>query len=474
MIFFKKAHRRDVALQRLRILDVAMQRLYLGLFGFLMLLGIGRETAVLAAPQLQNVDVVSAEGHLILRNQVTLAFQMGGAVDVVFVAAGDVVQAGDPLIQLDAAAAELGVQQAQARLATAQAGLLAAENEKELAETAVNTALAQQTVAQANLALVQAGPQAEQIGAAESRLAAAEAAVTQAIGNRDATLATTNASNILAAEASISAAQAEVQQLEQAYDAILNGCVDTPQGEVCPLYGPIEEMTRQQLTAARLNQEAAQAALNALQNGATAAQRQAANAAVGVAQANVAIAQAQLDLLLTGATPEQIRLAEVGVQQAQVAVQQAEVGIELGKAAVAQASAAVAQAEAGVAAAELVLQRMLLRAPFDGTIISLALNEGELVAPGLPVATLAQTDQWQVETADLTELDVALVQEGAEVSVRVDAAPDVELVGTVTAVALLPSVARGDVVYVVTIDLLETAALPLRWGMTAFVDIDIK
>lgn len=465
MIFFKKAHRRDVALQHL----------YLGLFGFLLLLGTGRETAVLAAPQQQNnIDIVSAEGQLVPRNQVTLAFQMGGAVDAVFVVAGDVVQVGDPLIQLDAAAAELGVQQAQARLATARAGLLAAENEQALAATAVNTALAQQTVAQANLALVQAGPQAAQVSAAESRLAAAEAAVTQAIGNRDAILANADASNILAAEAAISAAQAEVQQLGQVYEDILNSCVDTPQGEVCPLYGPVEEMTRQQLTAAQLNQEAAQATLEALQNGATAAQRQAANATVGVAQANVAISQAQLDLLLAGATPEQIRLAEVGVQQAQVAVQQAEVGIELGKAAVAQAGAAIAQAEAGVAAAELALQRMLLRAPFDGTIISLALNEGELVAPGLPVATLAQVDRWQVETADLTELDVALVQEGAAVSVRVDAAPDVELMGMVTAVALVPSVARGDVVYRVTIDLLETAVLPLRWGMTAFVDIGIN
>lgn len=447
-----------------------------GLVGWILFVSIMArvETAVFAAPKLQNVDIVSAEGQLLPRNQVALAFQMGGAVDAVFVDEGDVVQAGDPLIQLDAAVAELGVQQAEARLATAQAGLTAAENEQGLAETAVNTAAAQVAVAQANLALVQAGSPAEQVVAAESRLAAAEAAVTQAIGNRDAALANADASTILAAEAAISVAQAEVQQLEQAYDAILNGCVDTPQGEVCPLYGPVEEMTRQQLTAAQLNQEAAQAALDALQNGATAAQRQAANAAVGVAQANVAIAQAQLDLLLAGATPEQIALAEVGVQQAQVVVQQAEVGIERGEAAVAQARAAVAQAEAGVAAAELTLERTLLRASFDGTIISLGLNEGELVAPSMSVVTLAQLDRWQIETADLTELDVALVQQGADVSVRLDAAPDVELAGTVTAVALVPSVARGDVVYMVTIELLETAALPLRWGMTAFVDIDIK
>jgi HlyD family secretion protein len=447
-------------------------RVILSLVGFLLLLGRG-ETVILAVPPLQNsVNIVSAEGQLIPSQQVTLAFQTGGTVAEIFVAEGDFVQVGDPLLRLDAALAELGLQQAQARLATAEAGLVAAENEQGLRETAVDTAQAQLVVAQATLALVQAGPQSEQIAAAESRLAAAQAAVTQAIGNRDVALNVADESDILAAKAAVATAQAEVRQLEQAYDDILNGCVATPSGEVCPLYGPVEEMTRQQLTAARLNQEAAQAALDGLQNGATFAQRQAANAAVGVAQANAAIAQAQLDLLLAEATPEQIRLAEVGVQQAQVGIRQAEVGIEQAAAMVAQAEAAVSLAATGVEAAQLALDRTLLRATFDGTIIALALNEGELMAPGLPVVTLAQVDQWQIETTDLTELDVALVRQGAAVTVRVDAAPDVALSGKVTAVALLPTVARGDVVYKVTIALLETADLPLRWGMTAFVDIE--
>ncbi len=438
----------------------------------IILLMAGSGTAVFAGPISQtNPDIVSAEGQLVPSERVALAFQTGGTVEAVFVADGDVVQAGDPLLQLDPAAAELGLQQAQARLATAQSGLTAAQNEQNLAGTAVQTAQAQLAVAQANLALVQAGPQPEQIAAAESRVAAAEAAVTQATGNRDAALDIADESDILAAEAAVAAAQAEVQQLEQAYQDILDSCFETPQGEVCPLFGPVEEQTRQQLEAARLNQEAAQAALEALQNGATPAQRQVANASVGVAQANQAVVQAQLDLLLAGATPEQIRLAEVAVDQAQVGVQQAEVQIDQAVAAVAQAEAAVSLAEAGVSRAELAVERTFLRATFDGTVVSVALSEGELAAPGFPVLTLANFDSWQVETTDLTELDIALVAEGAPVTVRVDALSDAALAGVVTAVALVPNVARGDVVYMVTIDLAETADLPLRWGMTAFVDI---
>jgi HlyD family secretion protein len=444
-------------------------KISLSIFAIFILVNVG--TAVQAQA---TADIVSAEGQVVPQEQVALAFQIGGTVETVFVADGDRVQVGDPLLQLDPAVAELGLQQAQARLATAQSGLTAAQNEQGLVETAVATAQSRLAVAQANLALVEAGAQSAQIAAAESRVAAAQAAITQAIGSRDVALDIADESDILAAEAAVSTAQAQVQQLEQAYQEILDSCFDTPDGEVCPLFGPIEEQTRQQLDAARLNQAAAQAGLEALQNGATPAQRQAANAQIGVAQANLAIAQAQLALLQAGATPEQIRLAEVAVEQAQVGVQQAEVGIEQAVAGVAVAETAVTLAEAGVDSAELALERTFLRAAFDGTVVSVTLSEGELAAPGFPILTLANFGAWQIETIDLTELDVALVEKGASVTVRVDALPDLELAGVVTAVALVPNLARGDVVYTVTIDLLETAALPLRWGMTAFVDIETE
>lgn len=78
-------------------------------------------------------------------------------------------------------------------------------------------------------------------------------------------------------------------------------------------------------------------------------------------------AQAQLDLLLAGSRPEQIAIAQVGIEQALLSVAQAEV-------AVAQAEAALVQAQAGVAqavAARDVAQIALNRAPIDGTVASL-------------------------------------------------------------------------------------------------------
>jgi multidrug resistance efflux pump len=61
------------------------------------------------------------------------------------------------------------------------------------------------------------------------------------------------------------------------------------------------------------------------------------------------------------------------------------------------------------------------------------------------------------------------------VEINVDAIPDVTLTGTVTAIATASELVRGDVVYEVTIRLDETQArtLPLRWGMTVFVNVDV-
>ena len=80
--------------------------------------------------------------------------------------------------------------------------------------------------------------------------------------------------------------------------------------------------------------------------------------------------------------------------------------------------------------------------------------------------------QWLVKTTDLTELDVAYVNEGDSASVSFDAIPGETVTGAVTNVALMAGIARGDVVYEVTIALDDAPDLPLRWGMTAVVDIE--
>ncbi len=422
---------------------------------------------------LQQGAVISAEGLVEPLFFVGLSFQGGGEVAEILVSEGDMVTAGDALIRLESSQQEIALAQAAARLVSANAAMTAAEKQVELAQAAINSAEGIIQSAEANLTLTEAGPLPEEIAAAEANLAAAAASVSQAAAGRDVALDIASDADIFAAEARLAAAQADYRQLEEGYQDIIDACFELPDGsEVCPLYGTVEENTREQLNAARLNRDAAQEALDALRAGPTAAQTRAASGSVGLAIANRDAAQAQLDLLLAGVSPEQITIAEIGVEQAQAAKAIAESSLIQAEAGVTQAEAGVTQAEANVAQAEAAMERTVLRATFDGQVSRISTSIGQLIAPGMSVITLADFSEWLVKTTDLTELDVASVAVGANAEVQLDAIPDETINGVVTNVAYVPSLSRGDVVYEVTISLEERTDLPIRWGMTAFVDVE--
>ncbi|MEZ4517674.1 MAG: efflux RND transporter periplasmic adaptor subunit [Chloroflexota bacterium] len=426
------------------------------------------------ATQAADTGEITAEGQIVPVRSVDLAFQLGGTVQDVLVSEGDMVAAGDPLIVLDSETVETSLRQAQAGLEAAQANLSAAQAQLSLAAAEKETATAAVTAAEAQLALVQAGARPEAIAAAEQGVAAAQAGVAQAAAQRDAALDVSSA-QVQAAEARLAAAQAQYASLSETYDTIVTTCVDLPDGsEICPLLGAPEENARAQLEAARISRDAAQAALDEARSGATPAQQQSAQAGVSVAVAQRDLAEAQLALIQAGASEEQIRQAEVGVAQAELGLAQADVSAQQAQAAVTQAEAGVAGAEASVAAAQTALDRMTLVAPFDGTIGQVSVEIGELAAPSVTVATLADMSRWQVETTDLVELDIAQAQVGESATITLDALPGEELSGTIVDVASVPELVRGDVTYRTRLDLDEYGDLPLRWGMTAIVHIDTE
>jgi HlyD family secretion protein len=117
------------------------------------------------------------------------------------------------------------------------------------------------------------------------------------------------------------------------------------------------------------------------------------------------------------------------------------------------------------------LEDAMLVATFDGTVAQLDVDAGDTVAAGQPVVVLATLDQLRAVTKDLTELDVVRVKVGQAVAVSVDALPEDAFAGVVSEIALQPGDYRGDVVYAVTVDLTDAADSPLRWGMTALVEI---
>jgi multidrug resistance efflux pump len=136
------------------------------------------------------------------------------------------------------------------------------------------------------------------------------------------------------------------------------------------------------------------------------------------------------------------------------------------------AEARLENARAAVLAAEQTLTDMELRANFSGTISDVYIRNGEFVGPGQPIALLADLTELVIETTDLNEIDVALIAVGDPVTITFDALPEVGILGTLTFIASKANEGVG-VNYPVEIHLDEAFPENVRWGMTAFVDIDL-
>ncbi len=137
-----------------------------------------------------------------------------------------------------------------------------------------------------------------------------------------------------------------------------------------------------------------------------------------------------------------------------------------------RADARVAARAAALETAQASLAQGTLIAPFDGTVVSIDIKPGEYVRPGQAAIVLADLTNLQIETTDLSELNVAAVAIGQPALVYVEAL-DKELPGQVTAIAPISETIGGDVVFRVTIRLQEQPSA-LRWGMSADVRINQK
>ena len=135
------------------------------------------------------------------------------------------------------------------------------------------------------------------------------------------------------------------------------------------------------------------------------------------------------------------------------------------------AKAQIENAKTQLVAAREVLHQQSLEAPYSGTVSEIYMRSDEWVMAGQPVLMLANLDELQVETTDLSEIDVARIKLGDRVEISFDAIPDIIANGTVIKIAPKSDEGAG-VNYRVLVEL-DTIPEGLRWGMTAFVDIEV-
>ena len=163
------------------------------------------------------------------------------------------------------------------------------------------------------------------------------------------------------------------------------------------------------------------------------------------AKANVENAQAEFDNLMAGENAAQLAVARAQIESA----------------------------HANLEAAQATLANSQLRAPLEATVISLDLSVGETVNAGVPVAYLGNTNRWKVETKDLAEIDVADIDVGNKVAVKLDAFPEEEFTGTVTKIDPVGKLYLGDMTYQITVTLDEVDPR-FMWNMTATVSVTTK
>ncbi len=176
-----------------------------------------------------------------------------------------------------------------------------------------------------------------------------------------------------------------------------------------------------------------------------------------------------------GASLQQLEQAKTTCQGAQSAWQQAQAELTLTKSGarsevISAAEADVAVAKAAVEQAQSALNQSELRAPFAGTVAALEVKPGEYVNPGAPVLQLADLSQWQIKSADLTELNVVRIKRGSAVTITFDGIPGLKLPGKVDQIKSYGEKKNGDMTYTLTV-LPESTDARLHWNMTATLNI---
>jgi multidrug efflux pump subunit AcrA (membrane-fusion protein) len=444
-----------------------------------------------------------------------LVFQTSGKVASVNVKIGDKVTQGQVLASLESEDVENAVASARANQLAAQLkvdDLLEGTDEAELAqaEQALTTAQAQQTKALNDYETLTGGGTASDLATAQQGVGAAEAQLATARANRQKLQDGASDADIAAAEAGVAQAESLLTSAENTADSANNGvtaasatlksaessyCIDDNTPSFCSVpAAPISSgdativtsalgganATKASLViggntgylnalntkaSADANEQAAQdalasaeAKLDAANDGATAEDTTAVDAAVVSAEASLRAAQEKLLLVQNGGTEAQRSTAAAALVSADASVDAA---VALFNKALrgadsntlAQARQAVATAALQVEAAQIRLKNAQIIAPFTGTVGDVNIKVGEFsggaaaasAEGGAPIVLL--TPERLTLTMSVGETDYRTVKIGQAGVALFDGIPGGIYPFTITEIGLSPVVTQGVVTY---------------------------
>lgn len=398
---------------------------------------------------------VSATGEVIPKQSALLSVKAGGIVAEILVDEGDAVQSGEVLLRLEGTEQlEAAVSSARFELANAQYAL-----DNLYKDTDLLAAQALQAKDDAEKALEDLNdPELQQ---AQNLKAIADAK--KAIDDAERKLAN------LGLPADKVDIDAQRSRVVLARDALEKAEDDYKPYEDKPEDNLQRANYQAKLAAAQKEYDAAVRVLNSLEGTATEIDIIIAEAELALANAQLKEAEKELETLDEGPNQADVELFEAQITSAARDYEIYKEGPDPDDVSIAEAR--LENAKAQLAAAEAQLSDLELVAPFGGVVSELNINTSEWVSPGQPVLQIADLDHLQVETTDLGEIDVAQISVGETAIVTFDALPDESITGTVVSIAPKASAGSG-VNYTVILEMSDVPAA-LRWGMTAFVDIEL-
>lgn len=419
--------------------------------------------------------IVSATGEVVPSQEALLSVTVGGVVQDVLVEKGDPISVGQVLVRMEGSEQQkAAVSAAELELANAQFALESLNNNTDL------------LAAQALKSAENAERALEDLNNPDLQQAEASQVVTEAekavdVAERKLEILTKPAS-----QSALDQAQANILMAQKKYDDIIEQIEDIrwqhkkfSSNAKLPAEIRNDILTKLKralkgLEVIRSQEELSlidsKSRYNELLSPPDPIDVQVAEANLATAKAQLSNAQRELQRVLDGPQPGEVALLEAQIEKGYRDYDTFSVGPDPDDVAIAEAR--LTNAEAQLAAAQAAIADRELVAPYDGVISAIYINPNEWVAPGSPVLLIGDLEHLQVQTTDLGEIDVAQISLGDRAAVTFDALPELALEGTVVSIA--PKADEGSGVnFPVTIEL-EDIPAELRWGMTAFIDIELE
>lgn len=343
---------------------------------------------------------------------VNISPELAGKVADVFATEGQFVQAGDPLLSLEASLLQAEKQTAQSALDAANAAVRTAEVALESAQVQYDSILSN-ALAQEKSTRIAAWDEskpiefdqpvwyfskAERIQAAQAEVDAKRAALAEALTNLDDLSQRAGSARFLEVEANLVQMRLAFQNAQDVFDSA-SGASDGQD---------LRDAAQIVLDEAKIDLEDAQKDYDDALTTEGATDVLEARAKASVAQEAYDLAVDNLRALQTGADSPQVQSAAKVVEQAQAALE--------------QARANVVSAESRLNTIETQLKMSTAYAPMDGVILTRNVEPGEFVQPGAVAFAMADIDELTI-TVYVPEDQYGAISLGQGASVTVDSFP---------------------------------------------------